>query len=84
MEGVLALATLAGFRRPVLDAVPPRRRFEREGCCARPRSRELFPELAGQLVDVDVHAPSVIIRALNDGSAVLQDRVIGYYGEECR
>lgn len=44
--------------------------------------RELFPELAGQPVDVDVHAPSVIMRALNDGSAALQDRVIGYYGED--
>lgn len=44
--------------------------------------RELFPELVGRPVDVEAHAASVIMRALNDGSPALQDRVIEYYGQD--
>ena len=43
-------------------------------------SRELFPELCGELVDFETHAPSVIVRALNDGSPEVQDAVIHHYG----
>jgi len=44
--------------------------------------RELFPELCGAPVDLEAHAASVILRALNDGSAGVQDRVVRYYGFE--
>jgi hypothetical protein len=43
-------------------------------------SRELFPELCGELVDFEAHAASVIVRALNDGSPDVQDAVIRHYG----
>jgi len=43
-------------------------------------SRELFPELCGELVDFEKHAVSVIVRALNDGSPEVQDTVIRHYG----
>lgn len=41
---------------------------------------ELFPELCGRPVDLEAHAASVIVRALNDGSAELQDAVVRHYG----
>lgn len=44
--------------------------------------RDLFPELCGAPVDLKAHAVSVIMRALNDGSARLQQRVIEHYGLE--
>lgn len=44
--------------------------------------RDLFPELCGAPVDLNAHAASVIMRALNDGSARLQQRVIEHYGFE--
>lgn len=44
--------------------------------------RLLFPELAGTPVDVEAHAPSVIMRALNDGEPALQQAVIDYYGHD--
>jgi hypothetical protein len=44
--------------------------------------RELFPELCGKPVDLEAHAASVILRALNDGSAGLQEHVIRHYGFE--
>ena len=42
--------------------------------------RELFPELVGRPIDLDAHAPSVILRALNDGSPELQADVVRHYG----
>jgi hypothetical protein len=42
--------------------------------------RELFPELCGAPVDLEGHAASVIMRALNDGGSTLQEHVIGHYG----
>ncbi|HKP76574.1 MAG TPA: hypothetical protein VJT67_13685 [Longimicrobiaceae bacterium] len=42
--------------------------------------RELFPELCGAPIDLERHAASVIVRALNDGSESLQEGVIRYYG----
>jgi len=41
---------------------------------------ELFPELCGAPVDLEGHAASVIVRALNDGASGLQERVIAHYG----
>lgn len=42
--------------------------------------RELFPELCGAPLDLESHAPSVIIRTFNDGSPALQEGVIRHYG----
>ena len=44
--------------------------------------RELFPELCGAAVDLEAHASSVVLRALNNGSTALQEHVIGHYGLE--
>jgi hypothetical protein len=41
---------------------------------------EIFPELCGAQFDLESHAASVIVRALNDGSPALQERVIHHYG----
>jgi hypothetical protein len=41
---------------------------------------ELFPELCGKTVDLEAHAASVIVRALNDGSSEMQDVVVRHYG----
>jgi len=44
--------------------------------------RELFPELCGKPLDLEAHAASVIVRALNDGSGEMQDSVVRHYGLE--
>lgn len=44
--------------------------------------RELFPELCGAAVDLEAHASSIILRALNDGSTGLQEHVVRHYGFE--
>ena len=41
---------------------------------------EPFPELCGAPVDLEYHAASVIMRALNDGASGLQEHVIAHYG----
>lgn len=43
--------------------------------------RRLFPEI-GAPIDLEEHAPSVLLRALNDGSPALCERVLAYYGPE--
>lgn len=43
---------------------------------------ELFPELCGAPVDLEGHAASVIMRALNDGSPRVREHVIDHYGLE--
>lgn len=43
--------------------------------------RRLFPEV-GASIDLEQHAPSVLLRALNDGSPALRERVLAYYGPE--
>lgn len=42
--------------------------------------RDLFPELCGAPLDLEAHAAAVVMRALNDGSPSLQQRVIAHYG----
>jgi hypothetical protein len=44
--------------------------------------RELFPERCGAPVDPDAHEAAIVVRALNDGSPRLQQRVIEHYGVE--
>ncbi len=41
---------------------------------------ELFPEVGGERIDLEKHAPSVLVRALNDGSPTLRERVLVFYG----
>lgn len=41
---------------------------------------ELFPEVCGEPIDLEAHAASVIVRALNDGSPAVQERVLRHYG----
>ncbi|MGI8548988.1 MAG: hypothetical protein ACR2M1_16980 [Gemmatimonadaceae bacterium] len=41
--------------------------------------RRLFPEV-GAPIDLEKHALSVLLRALNDGSPALRERVLAYYG----
>jgi hypothetical protein len=60
----------------------PARRQTSEAVPLTDDIRDLFPELCGAPVDLDVHAASVIMRALNDGSARVQQRVIEHYGME--
>lgn len=43
--------------------------------------RDLFPELAGALVDVDRYQGAVVIRALNDGTPTQQQAILAYFGE---
>lgn len=43
--------------------------------------RRLFPEVS-EPIDLEEHAPSVLLRALNDGSPELRERVLAYYGPE--
>lgn len=43
--------------------------------------RRLFPEI-GAPIDLEKHAPSVLLRALNDGSPALRERVLAYHGPE--
>jgi len=43
-------------------------------------SESSFPEVCGAPVDLEAHAASIIIRALNDGSPALQERVLRHYG----
>jgi hypothetical protein len=42
--------------------------------------RDLFPELGGSPFDLETGAPSVVVRALNDGSPRVQQVVIAHYG----
>jgi hypothetical protein len=42
--------------------------------------RDLFPELCGSPFDLETGAPSVVVRALNDGSPRVQQVVIDHYG----
>lgn len=41
----------------------------------------LFPELCGAPVDLERQAPSIVQRALNDGTPELVERVIAHFGE---
>lgn len=43
--------------------------------------RRLFPEV-GEPIDLEKHALAVLLRALNDGSPALRERVLAYYGPE--
>ena len=43
--------------------------------------RVLFPELCGAPVDLERQAPSIVQRALNDGTPELVERVITHFGE---
>ena len=43
--------------------------------------RRLFPEVGGP-IDLEKFAASVLLRVLNDGSPVLRERVLAYYGPE--
>lgn len=40
----------------------------------------LYPELCGTLPDLEQHAESVIVRALNAGAPELVEAVLEYYG----
>lgn len=44
--------------------------------------RDLFPELCGAPLDLEAHAPAVVVRALNDATPRVQQRVIEHYGLE--
>lgn len=43
--------------------------------------RRLFPEVGGP-IDLEKYAAAVLVRALNDGSPSLRERVLAYYGTE--